>query len=293
MLRSLSQLFNGPVVNDKGGEAMAEPMDEASTAPGSSGEEASEGADASLPSDGASDVSNEEPACGEGQPGTEGESAEVPETPVCVQAAVAGACVAVEGPICVDTTERRRIQIEESDENGERGVELAVASATVDDAAVARGSPVRRPTPVSQTGDGQARRRALKRYKLYESGQFVRRRPGDGGRWLAEPGAADALGFEPSDWYGLVWPAVEPLPEAWLEQGLSFSEPSQELIQPKNGPCGVMAVVQAVIAASALAAGGGCGNLRGRWRCVIIGKIFWLRGCSRPSLHMFHYTTTC
>ena len=47
MLRSLSQLFNGPVVNDKGGEVMAEPMDEASTAPGSSGEEASEGADAS------------------------------------------------------------------------------------------------------------------------------------------------------------------------------------------------------------------------------------------------------
>ena len=189
MLRSLSQLFNGPVVNDKGGEVMAEPMDEASTAPGSSGEEASEGADASLPSDGASDASNEEPAGGEGQPGTEGESAEVPETPVCVQAAVAGACVAVEGPIWVDTTERRRIQIEDSDGNGERSGDFAVTAA-VEDADVVRGSPVRRPTPPSQTGEGQAKRRALKRYRQDTSGQWVKGRAGDDGRWLPEPGAA-------------------------------------------------------------------------------------------------------
>eukprot|EP01046_Picozoa_sp_COSAG06_P027093 COSAG06_NODE_2369_length_6995_cov_7.327001_4_plen_163_part_00 len=76
-----------------------------------------------------------------------------------------------------------------------------------------------------------------------------------GGGAVAEPGAADALGFEPPDWYGLVWPAVESLPEAWLEQGLSFSEGSQELIQPKNGPCGVLAAVHGVVVARELAAG--------------------------------------
>lgn len=76
-----------------------------------------------------------------------------------------------------------------------------------------------------------------------------------GGGAVAEPGAADALGFEPPDWYGLVWPAVEALPEAWLEQGLSFSEASQELIQPKNGPCGVLAAVHGVVVARELAAG--------------------------------------
>ena len=150
MLRSFSQIFNGSVVDEKGGKEMAE-MDEASTAPGSSsaGEEASEGAD------GAWDMSTEEesppphvdgePPVGEAQPGTESENAEVPEDPVCAQAAVAGARVTEDWPTCVDTTERRKIQIEESG-NGERGEEFTVASATVDDAAVARGSPVRRPT---------------------------------------------------------------------------------------------------------------------------------------------------
>ena len=33
----------------------------------------------------------------------------------------------------------------------------------------------------------------------------------EGGGPVAEPGAAaDALGFEPPDWYTLVWPALEP-----------------------------------------------------------------------------------
>ena len=108
---------------------------------------------------------------------------------VCVQAAVAGARVAVEGPIWVDTTERRRIQIEDSDGNGERSGDFAVTAA-VEDADVVRGSPVRRPTPPSQTGEGQAKRRALKRYRQDTSGQWVKGRAGDDGRWLPEPGAA-------------------------------------------------------------------------------------------------------
>ena len=53
---------------------------------------------------------------------------------------------------------------------GERGVELAVPNAAEDGAEIVRDGPRRRPTPASQTGDGQARRRALKRYKADENG---------------------------------------------------------------------------------------------------------------------------
>ena len=69
-------------------------------------------------------------------------------------------------------------------------MEVAVPNAGEDDADVVRGSPVRRPTPASQTGDGQAKRRALKRYKEDANGQWVKGRAGDDGRWLPEPGAA-------------------------------------------------------------------------------------------------------
>ena len=55
--------------------------------------------------------------------------------------------------------------------------------------------------------------------------------------------------------HSLVWPAVEQVPEAWLGQGLRFSEGTQELVQPMNGPCGVLAAVHGVVVARALAAG--------------------------------------
>ena len=190
MLRSLSQIFNGPAV-EKVGKEMPGPVDEASTAPGSSGEEASEGAD------GASDMSTEEPppphdfdgepAVGEAQSGTEGESAEVPKELVCAQVAAAGARVAEDWPVCVDTTERRMTRIEEGDGNGERGMDFALTAAA-DDANIVHGGLVQKPTPASQTGDGQARRRALKRYKA-DGGQFVKGRAGESGAWLPEPGA--------------------------------------------------------------------------------------------------------
>lgn len=76
-----------------------------------------------------------------------------------------------------------------------------------------------------------------------------------GGGGLPEPGAAGAIGFDPPPWYGLVWPAVEVVPDAWLEQGLCFAENTQELVQHKNGPCGVLSAVHGVIVARALAAG--------------------------------------
>ena len=184
MLRSFSQLFTGPIVTEKGGKEMEGPVDEASTA---SGEETSDGAE-----DGASDMSVE------AQPGSENESAEdrsgsadAPQPAACSHAAPDSVSATEEGPTCVETTERRMVQIEESDgDGGERGVKFAITSAAVDDADVVRGSPVRRPTPVSQTGDGQARRRALKRYKEDANGQWVKGRAHEDGRWLPEPGAA-------------------------------------------------------------------------------------------------------
>ena len=94
--------------------------DDASTEPGSS-EAASDGADASLPADETSD--GEPPACSQAATGT-------------------GACAAEEGPTCGDKTERRMLQIEEGDGNGERGVDFAVTSAAVGDADVVCGSPV-------------------------------------------------------------------------------------------------------------------------------------------------------
>ena len=84
---------------------------------------------------------------------------------------------------------------------------------------------------------------------------FFSMQDGGGGGAVAEPGAADALGFDPPDWYGLVWPAIERVPEAWAEQGLAFTEGKLELLQPKNGPCGVLAAVHGVVVARALAAG--------------------------------------
>ena len=84
---------------------------------------------------------------------------------------------------------------------------------------------------------------------------FFSMQDGGGGGAVAEPGAADALGFDPPDWYGLVWPAIERVPEAWVEQGFAFTEGKQELLQPKNGPCGVLAAVHGVVVARALAAG--------------------------------------
>ena len=151
MLRTFSQLF----APDKDGKGMAGPAEEASTAPGS--DCASDGADASLPSDCASDASAE---------------ALAPSDAVETGAEVdrSGSEGAAQPPACAQ-------------------MEIAVPNATKDNAHVMRGSPVRMPIPASQTGDGQARRRALKRYRQDSDGQWVKGRAHDDGRWLPEPGA--------------------------------------------------------------------------------------------------------
>ena len=152
MLRTFSQLF----AHEKGGKRMAGPAEEASTAPGS--DCASE--DASLPSD--CDASAEALATNDAnyhaiETGVEADRSRnegVAQPPVCDQ------------------------------------IEIAVTNAAKDNAQIMRGSPIRRPIPASQTGDGQAKRRALKRYRQDPSGQWVKGRADDDGRWLPEPGVA-------------------------------------------------------------------------------------------------------
>ena len=96
-----------------------------------------------------------------------------------------------QGPICEEEpSEPCGDWSKECDVNGAPGVKLAVSNAAENDADVLRGSPIRRPTPPSQAGDGQARRRALKPYRQDASGQWVKGRTHEDGRWLPEPGGA-------------------------------------------------------------------------------------------------------
>lgn len=48
-------------------------------------------------------------------------------------------------------------------------------------------------------------------------------------------------------WYSLIWQNHEPVPAAWLDQELQFEAGTIGLLQTKNGPCGVLAVINAVI----------------------------------------------
>ena len=51
------------------------------------------------------------------------------------------------------------------------------------------------------------------------------------------------------DWFNLVWPKnVQAIPESWINQKLEFSdEIKYGLVQHKNGPCGILSVIQAVL----------------------------------------------
>ena len=51
------------------------------------------------------------------------------------------------------------------------------------------------------------------------------------------------------DWFNLVWPKnVQAIPESWINQKLEFSdEIKYGLVQHKNGPCGILSVIQAVM----------------------------------------------
>ena len=63
------------------------------------------------------------------------------------------------------------------------------------------------------------------------------------------------------EFYGLVWPNQEPIRDSWLNQELVFSTEKGEetgIVQPKNGPCGVLAAVQAALTAYRMDRDGSC-----------------------------------
>ncbi|CAE8728481.1 unnamed protein product, partial [Polarella glacialis] len=63
--------------------------------------------------------------------------------------------------------------------------------------------------------------------------------------------AAVACGDAP-EWWSIIWPSVEQPPEAWRNQRLDNGGDGWKggIAQPKNGPCGVLAVVHGLILAN-------------------------------------------
>eukprot|EP01061_Rhynchopus_euleeides_P047041 TRINITY_DN9229_c0_g2_i2.p1 TRINITY_DN9229_c0_g2~~TRINITY_DN9229_c0_g2_i2.p1 ORF type:complete len:547 (+),score=194.08 TRINITY_DN9229_c0_g2_i2:178-1641(+) len=62
--------------------------------------------------------------------------------------------------------------------------------------------------------------------------------------------AAPAPFTTPFPWYDLVWPEKAEIPESWSTQGIEFSKEDGArvgLLQRKNGPCGVLSVLQAYV----------------------------------------------
>ena len=155
LIKTFSQLFSGLAASEKDSKEETKGLaEDASTAPGSGGEDASEGSDTSTEEPPPSHGFDGEPACGAGQPGIEDESAghgngntEAPQPPVSPQAASDGTCAAEGRPTCVEKTERRMDQIEKNDGIGDPCVLIAAPNAAEDEARVARCSPVRRPNP--------------------------------------------------------------------------------------------------------------------------------------------------
>merc|ERR1719336_2184002 len=55
-----------------------------------------------------------------------------------------------------------------------------------------------------------------------------------------------------------VWERPAEIPDSWTKQTLSFDEDGFGIPQPKNGPCGVLAVIQATLIARRFRATGKC-----------------------------------
>jgi len=78
------------------------------------------------------------------------------------------------------------------------------------------------------------------------------------------PPTADFGGAPLPDWYRVIWADMREIPPAWLEQRLDWVRPEElrpalgkaelaftkfGIVQPRNGPCGVLAAIQAVLIA--------------------------------------------
>jgi len=85
---------------------------------------------------------------------------------------------------------------------------------------------------------------------------FFSLQEGGGGGGFGDEPVAVGLGWDLPDWYTLVWPNPEQIPDKWSEQGLAFEPNCLGIAQPKNGPCGVLAVVEAVVTRACRASAG-------------------------------------
>ena len=72
-----------------------------------------------------------------------------------------------------------------------------------------------------------------------------------GGDAFDEPTGGGSSGFKkPFDWYTLVWPEEKEIPDSWLQQDLVFCKDKDcrvGLVQKRNGPCGMLAIIQSYI----------------------------------------------
>ena len=78
---------------------------------------------------------------------------------------------------------------------------------------------------------------------------------------LAPTPATSSLNFTPPHFYSLIWPSNKPIVPGWLNQSLSFSPNQTErigILQPINGPCGILASIQAILIQHKLTATGRC-----------------------------------
>ena len=73
---------------------------------------------------------------------------------------------------------------------------------------------------------------------------------GGGGAGAGGPASTAPSFTPPFPWYRLVWPDDAPVPESWMAQDISFSEAENArigIVQRRNGPCGILSVLQAYL----------------------------------------------
>eukprot|EP00757_Euglenozoa_sp_SAG-D1_P012510 gene12510-3671_t len=65
------------------------------------------------------------------------------------------------------------------------------------------------------------------------------------------PAVGNTSDFHPPvPWYDVVWPERKEISPAWLEQTIEFGTEDGTrggIVQPKNGPCGMLATIQATL----------------------------------------------
>ena len=106
-----------------------------------------------------------------------------------------------------------------------------------------------------------------------------------GGGGFGGADAGNGAGADPSlpPFFKVVWQDVNGIPDAWLGQTLAFTDDAADfgglgIVQPKNGPCGVLAALHAILLKNVMQV---------RWRGRVRedeGRECCLRGCARIEL---------